>query len=154
MIVVSDTSPITSLTDVGKVELLLVLYGTVVVPREVARELERGRVTLPRWLQVRDVSDRAAVMRLETELDLGEAEALALAVELKADQVLIDEQLGRAVAARLGLRHIGVLGVLLEAKQQGHLESVRPVLDKLVETAGFWIAAELRRRVLEAAGEP
>lgn len=154
MIVVSDTSPITSLTDVGKVELLLVLYGTVVVPREVARELERGRVTLPRWLQVRDVSDRAAVMRLETELDLGEAEALALAVELKADQVLIDEQLGRAVAARLGLRHIGVLGVLLEAKQQGHLEAARPVLDRLVETAGFWIAAELRRRVLEAAGEP
>jgi predicted nucleic acid-binding protein len=53
----------------------------------------------------------------------------------------------------MGLRYVGVLGVLLDAKQRGHLAAVRPVLEKLVDTAGFWVHEDLRQRVLEAAGE-
>jgi hypothetical protein len=153
VIVVSDTSPITSLVDVGQVELLRALFGTVIVPREVSRELERGHVGVPTWVEVREVNDRSMVSRLEAEVDLGEAEALVLALELKADRLLIDEQQGRAIAERLGLRYIGVLGVLLEAKRRGHLSAVRPLLDELVATAGFWISEKLRREVLDAAGE-
>jgi hypothetical protein len=153
VIVVSDTSPITSLVDVGHVELLRTLFSRVIVPREVARELERGHVGVPVWVEVHDATDRSMVSRFEAEVDLGEAEALALAVELKADRLLIDERQGRAIAERVGLRYIGVLGVLLEAKRRGHLSTIRPVLDQLVATAGFWISDRLRREVLTAAGE-
>lgn len=153
MIVVSDTSPVTSLTDVGEVDLLRLLFTSVLVPREVQRELERGSVNLPNWIDVRDVQDRSAVARLGAEIDPGEAEALVLAIELKAERVLIDEAEARKVAARLGLRFVGVLGVLLEAKDRGHLPAVRPVLDKLVQTAGFWLSDDLYRRTVEAAGE-
>jgi predicted nucleic acid-binding protein len=83
VIVVSDTSPITSLVDVDQVELLRTLFGTVIVPREVSRELERGRVGVPGWVEVRDLKDRSMVSRFSVEVDLGEAEALALAIELK-----------------------------------------------------------------------
>jgi hypothetical protein len=104
VIVVSDTSPITSLVDVGHVELLRTLFSRVIVPREVARELERGHVGVPVWVEVHDATDRSMVSRFEAEVDLGEAEALALAVELKADRLLIDERQGRAIAERVGLR--------------------------------------------------
>ncbi len=152
MIVVSDTSPITSLTDVGQLDLLRLLFDTVVIPWAVRRELERGDVKLPEWIEVRKVADRSMVARLRGEIDPGEAEALVL-VELKADTLLVDELKARAVAARMGLHCVGVLGILLEAKQRKHLTAVRPVIDKLLETAGFWVDEDLRRRVLEAAGE-
>jgi hypothetical protein len=153
VIVVSDTSPITSLADVDQLGLLRLLFGSVVIPREVHGELERGNVKLPAWLEVRDVVDRAMVVRLGAELDDGEAEALVLAVELQAERVLIDELKARAVAARLGLRYVGVLGILLEAKQRGHLAAIRPVLENLVDKAGFWLSEELLRGTLQAAGE-
>jgi len=66
----------------------------------------------------------------------------------------MDERAGRVVAGRLGLRYIAVFGVLLEAKRRGHLHAVRPVLDRLVATAGFGISEKLRHEVLSAAGEP
>jgi predicted nucleic acid-binding protein len=104
-------------------------------------------------VEVQDATDRSMVSHFGAEVALGEAEALALALELKADRLLIDEQQGRAIAERVGLRYIGVLGVLLEAKRGGHLNAVRPILDQLVATAGFWIGETLRREVLAAAGE-
>ena len=115
-------------------------------------ELE-GYVSLPPWVEIRTVGDRSMLLRLLQDLDPGEAEALALAVELKADRVLIDGRHEREVAERLGLRFIGVLGVLLEAKDRGHLVAVRPVLDELVDSKRFWLSTRLRREVLKAAGE-
>jgi uncharacterized protein len=155
VIVVSDTSPITNLTDVGQLHLLHLLFGRVIIPPAVSDELERGRVSLPEWIEVSDVQNSARVEQLENEdeLDRGEAEALVLALELKADRLLIDEELGRAVAERMGLRYLGLLGVLLDAKRRGHLIAVRPVIDDLVSVAGFWMSEELRREVLDAAGE-
>jgi len=153
VIVVSDTSPITSLTDVGQIGLLRLLFGTVIIPQEVHRELLRGQVELPEWIEVRGVRDRSMVARLLTEIDLGEAEAFVLALEVKADRVLADDLAARAVAARMGLHCVGVLGILLQGKDRGYLTAVRPVIDKLQETAGFWLSEDLRRRVLEAAGE-
>ncbi|MFQ5668359.1 MAG: DUF3368 domain-containing protein [Candidatus Binatia bacterium] len=152
MIVVSDTSPITSLAGVEKLEILRALFDNVLIPPAVFRELE-DRVALPDWIEVRNVREQAMVTHLLAELDSGEAEALALARELKADRVLIDERHGRDVAERLGLRYIGVLGVLLEAKRRGHLEAVGPIVDALVAKARFWVSEKLRREVLQAAGE-
>ena len=90
---------------------------------------------------------------LKLQLDPGEAEAIALALELKSDLLLLDERRARTVASRLALRVVGLLGMLIEAKQKGLLPLVRPVLDDLEVKAGFWITETLRARILQVAGE-
>ena len=161
MIVVSNASPIMNLACVGHLELLQQLYGSVIIPGAVYREItvsgagEAGaaEVQALEWIQVREVADRALATSLQIELDEGEAEAVALAVELKADLLLVDERRGRAVAARLGLTVIGLLGVLVEAKHQGYLPAIKPVLDALLVQAGFWVSQQLYSYVLQVAGE-
>ncbi len=106
------------------------------------------------WLQTLTVRDRTLVEALSNELDIGEAEAIALAVEIQADQVLIDERRGRLVATRLNLRYTGILGILVEAKsQQGLIAEVKPLLDALVNEAGFWVAEPLYNSVLQCVNE-
>lgn len=86
-------------------------------------------------------------------IDAGESEAIALAVEVGADTLLIDESKGRLEAAGLGLNTVGLLGVLLKAKAVGALPLVKPVMDELITKADFYVAAPLRQRVLSLAGE-
>lgn len=93
------------------------------------------------------------VEALSNELDIGEAEAIALALEMKVDQVLIDERRGRMVAARLNLGYTGILGILVEAKSQKLIFAVKPLLDALINQAGFWVAEPLYMRVLQLVDE-
>ena len=93
------------------------------------------------------------VRELEAELDPGEAEALALAEEIRAEAVLIDEAAGRRVASRLGLPVLGTLGILLRAKQWGICGELRPLLDELQGELHFHISAGLRNDILHQAGE-
>ena len=132
MIVVSNTSPITNLAAIGQLEMLRQLYAKVLIPQAVYGELTFGGViqpggreaqTLP-WIETKQVTDWVLVTALQMELDPGEAEAIALAVELKAYLLLLDERRGRVVASRLGLHFVGLLGVLSEAKQQGCTDPV------------------------------
>ena len=90
-------------------------------------------------------------MRLE--LDPGEAEAIACAMEANARLLLIDERRGRTVAQRLGLATTGLLGVLLLARRRDLIASIRPLLDDLRRVAGFWIGDALYSQVLRDAGE-
>jgi len=87
------------------------------------------------------------------ELDEGESEAIALAHQLKADLLLLDERQGRAVASRLGLKFIGLLGILVEAKKNGFLPSIKPVLDEVISKVGFWVSHKLYVEVLQSVGE-
>ena len=161
MIIVSDTSAINNLAAIESLYLLQQLYETIVIPEAVYRELTNPNfpvagateVQTLQWIQTRSVSDRTIIEALSNELDLGEAEAIALALELKADQVLIDERRGRLVAARLNLGYIGILGILVEAKSQKLIPAVKPLLDALRDRAGFWIAAPLYNSVLQLVKE-
>jgi predicted nucleic acid-binding protein len=159
VIVVSDASPITNLAAIGQLDLLRQLYQRVVIPEAVHRELTAAGGIYPgavvqslSWVETHSVSNRVLVIALRAELDEGEAEAIALAQELPADLVLIDEHLGRAVANRFRLRIIGILGVLIEAKYRGMIPEVKPLVDRLINN-GFRIGQDLYARVLQAAGE-
>jgi len=161
MIVVSDTSPITNLALIGQLTLLQQLYGNIVIPQAVSEEIAAVAPRLTDaldilhfdWIQVKQPTDDTLVASLHLELDEGEAQAIALASELKADLLLLDERRGRTIAARLNLKIVGLLGALIEAKHSGLLTEVKPLLDDLIVRAGFWISHELYDRVLQAAGE-
>lgn len=161
MIVVADAGPLIYLSEAGFLHVLHDLYGGVHVPREVYNEVvvngqgEAGaaEVASASWMPVTNRPATSFLRRgLSTELDPGEAAAIALAVEEGANLVLIDERKGRTVAKRLGLRVRGTLGVLVEAKRCGHLGLVGPVLDRIV-AAGFRISDAVKGEILRSAGE-
>ncbi|GAX35556.1 DUF3368 domain-containing protein [Nodularia sp. NIES-3585] len=161
MIIISDTSPINNLAAINQLELIQKLYGTVIIPEAVYRELTdpdflvagAKEVQTFSWIQTRVVQDWTMVEALSNELDIGEAEAIVLALEMKAEQVLIDERRGRMIAARLNLGYTGILGILVEAKSQGLISAVKPLLDDLINKAGFWVAEPLYKSVLQLVDE-
>lgn len=133
--------------------MLRSLFGEVLIPPAVESELRRFHTKLPEFIRVQPVADTAQVTQLAGRLDLGEAEAIVLAQETHADYLLMDEIAGRDVARRQGLRVIGLLGILLEAKKHRLIRSVRETLDQLEAETTFFVAADLKARVLKEAGE-
>lgn len=163
MIVISDTSAITNLAAIQRLQLLPQLYNQVIIPKAVYRELTDIDPPVPgtievqsaSWLEVRQVTEFDIVERLrnETRLDLGESEAITLALELDADLLLIDERRGRAEADRLGLRITGLLGILVEAKYQNLIVAVKPLMDALIATSEFRVSPVLYNQILEMVDE-
>jgi predicted nucleic acid-binding protein len=161
MIVVTNTSPLTNLAAIGQFDLLRHLYRRVHVAEGVWEELNaqgrhwpgRDQVAQADWVERCTVQNRDLVLALERDLDHGEAQTIALALELGADLVLLDEQEGRHAAQRFGLHVVGVVGILLEAKAKGAIHTMRPHLDALRQTAGFYVSASLYERALELANE-
>lgn len=161
MIVVSNTSPITNLCAIGKLELLQNIYGNIIIPQAVYSEMANLDYEVPgtkevktlAWIETQTISNLALVEQLKTEIDPGEAEAISLAIEIKADRLIIDDYQGRLVAIRLNLNFIGILGILLIAKQRGLITTVKPVMDDLINLAGFRINPQLYANLLITAGE-
>jgi len=161
MIAVADTSPISALIRIGKLPLLGCLFEQVVIPPEVAAELEDGIATLGNWQQAEGagiLSTRSAANQLMTRelsalLHSGEAAAVAMAAEVSDSILVIDELEGRRVAARLGIRHTGTVGLIVAAKRQGHVASAGPLLQDLREKAKLWLSEELIRHALQLTGE-
>jgi predicted nucleic acid-binding protein len=161
MIVVSNASPLVNLARIGRLELLPTLFERIDVPEAVwgevveAGEGQPGAKLLAEaaWVIRHTVENRSLVQALRQELDAGEAEAIALALELHADLVLMDERLGRETAQHLGLRPVGVIGMLIEAKSRAQIAAVRPLLDALRDQAGFRVSEQVYARVVEDAGE-
>jgi uncharacterized protein len=156
------TSVILNLSCVGYDHLLQQLFGDVRIPPAVNDEFRRQsqtnvrfrRLRIPDWIREQAPTHVPPSVSSVPGLDLGEAEAIALALELHADALLVDEEIGRRVASAHHLRTFGALGVLLQAKAAGFLPLVKPVLDDLRTRAGFWCSEMLRARILQAAGEP
>ena len=141
MIVVADTTPVNYLILIGEIDVLAKLYGRVVIPFAVREELMRSRAPAsvqawiaqpPHWLEI--LSPVPVLDAALAKLDAGEREAIALAEELSADQLIVDEIKGRREAERRGLSVIGTLGVLREASVEGLLD-LRTAIDCLRGTS-------------------
>ncbi|QQE67073.1 hypothetical protein GFS31_37800 [Leptolyngbya sp. BL0902] len=162
MIVVSDTSALSNLAIVDHLWLLETIYQNVLIPDVVATELSAASnptisaILKLGWIQTQSLANIKLADQLQQErgFDAGEANAIALAFELQADDLLIDERLGRQEAIRLGLSIIGILGILLVAKQRSLIPQVQPVMDALINQAGFRVSPQLYQRILILAQEP
>jgi uncharacterized protein len=161
MLIVSNTSPISNLIIIGEIALLQQIYPTVIIPPAVHLELTRLPIFQPTmlslvstgWLKIQTPRNLQLLNILNQTLDPGETEAIALAIELSADRLLIDERLGRSIAASYGLKIRGLLGILINAKQQGLIPVLKPSLDRLINQAGFRVSQALYDRTLQEARE-
>jgi len=160
MIVVCDTSVVLNLCCIRRQELLLRLFQQVAALPEVTEEFRRLAsrdpkfkcLEFPAWIEVRETG--GVIPREAALLDPGERAAITLALSVSADAVLIDERLGQRVAAGFGLRTIGVLGILIEARRRALILAMGSELDALREQAGFWMSDELRDRAIRLGENP
>jgi uncharacterized protein len=161
MTIVSNASPLITLARIGQLDLLRQLYNDIIIPEAVWHEVVVEGTNQPgaevvssaAWVVRRAVTNRPLVQALQQELDAGEAEAIALAVEIGSALLLMDERLGRDTARHFGIRYTGVLGILIEAKHKGLVQAIKPLMDALRDLAGFHVSEALYQRVLQDAGE-
>lgn len=160
-VIVSDTSTISNLIVIGKLSLLNGIYQNILIPPAVHAEiiaLEKSGIKLDQfrnstWIEIAYPQQKSIQLILPYSLDLGETEAIALAYEMKADILVIDEIEGRSVAKELGITTTGLIGVLIRAKETGIISSIKDILDELRDKAGFWISENLYQTVLNSVNE-
>ena len=161
MIAISNSSPIMNLTAIGRLDLIKLKFGNVVIPDAVWRELvidgkgKKGVEDIEKsgWITAQSVIDKALVKVLEKDLDNGESEAIALAVENNTDILLLDDKSARLIAANLGLNIIGIVGILIWAKKEGIIKQLSKELDSLREEANFRMSENLIKRALQEVEE-
>lgn len=148
-VIISDTSCLILLDKIGELKLLNKLFGQIIVTQEIANEFKNE---LPDWFTIEEPINKTYQKILEASLDKGEASAIAFAMEQADCLLIIDDYKGRRYAEQLGIKITGTLGIIIDAKLSGHIESVRPILDKIKET-DFRLTEELEKRTIEKAND-
>jgi predicted nucleic acid-binding protein len=154
MVIVNST-PILALHEIGRLEILQEIFGGITIPDAVRREVTaKDNHTLDGydWIRVAEIADTSAKKVFTSALHDGEVEAILLAMENKAELIILDDKLARSHAKRLGLTVTGTAGVLLRAKSDGIIKEVAPVLNDIIQT-DFYISDALYRNILRLAGE-
>lgn len=157
---ICNATPLIAFARIGELSLLEKVVGSLTIPAAVAAELSAhgaqgvGAVVLGDhpWIQVRSLASRQQVTLLLPTLDLGEAEVIALALEVEAPLVLIDAQTGRQVAKSLGLKVTGSVGLLIRAKQQKLIPAIRPLVEQMRQS-GIYYSERFVQSVLREVGE-
>jgi len=145
----SNTSCLIALDNIGNLDILRRLYSSVHISEEVAAEFG---VHVPNWIQVHSVQDITKLNILHNLVDLGEASTIALAYQFDDVTLILDDRKARKLADNLNLRFTGLLGVLIKAKQTGIIGSVENML-ALLKTAGFRFSLAMELQALRLAGE-
>jgi len=146
--IVSDTSCLILFYKIGELDLLKKLFGKLHITDTVLKEFNQP---VPDWIEVVQLKTDAH-KGLSGYLDAGEATSIALATEQEESLLIIDEIKGRKAAKEMGISVTGSLGVLIAAKNMGHLKAVKPISDKIQKT-NFRISEELTNRVLDKVNE-
>ena len=147
--IISDTSCFIILTNIGELELLQKVYGQIVTTPEIVAEFGEP---LPEWVEIVQVSDKYRQRLLELQIDKGESSAIALALETPDSIVILDDYKARKIAERLGVTFTGTIGVIIKAKLNGIIPSVKPIIEKIKQT-DFRLSAEIEIQALKEADE-
>ena len=148
-IVISDTSTLIILHKINELNILKQVYGELITTPEIAEEFGEK---LPDWITVQSVTDKKYQWFLETQVDRGEASAIALAVEFEDVTLLLDDLKARKLALKLNLKTTGALGVIHKAKQMSIIPKVKPLIDKLLLT-NFRISNNIIDEILKLNNE-
>lgn len=147
--IIADTSCFIVLQNIGELDLLRRVYGEVVTTEEVAAEFGED---LPGWIKIQSPQDKIRQTLLELQLDKGESSAIALALETPNSLIILDDQKARKVAERLSIEVTGTLGVIIKAKNNNLISSIKPILQRLKAT-NFRITSLIENEALKQAGE-
>ena len=155
--VIVNSTPVIGLANIGKLDVLRQMYGTITIPQAVFDEIKspsvQRQVNANRdWIRVEQINDTSQKQMYRAKLHAGEVEVMILAQEKKADLVILDDNAAKKTAKFLGLRVIGTLGILVLAKKRGYIKEVSPVLDAL-KRDGFFVSDDLCDLVLRQADE-
>lgn len=161
MVVVSNSSVLINLSIIRHLDLLRENFGDIVVPKAVWREVVVDGFEKPgarevkqaNWIKIENVENIPLVQSLAQYLDDGESETIALAIEIDADLVLLDEKDARDTAEIFGLDILGVIGILIWAKREGLILSLKEELNQLQKVAKFRISNQLYQRALAEVNE-
>ena len=151
MKVISNSSSLIALSEIGKLNLLNKIFGEVIIPNAVEKEVYREKLP-PKWIKVSSVTQQLASRILESGLGPGESEAICLSKEIDVDILILDDLNARRVAEKLEINITGTLGILLLAKEKKLIKSIKPLMEELMK-GGFRISDELCEDVLDLAGE-
>ena len=160
MIVVSDSTILIGLSKIGKLDLLKEIFSKVFIPEEVFKEVvERGKkkpgykvIKEAARIDTKPIKDKTQVNLLMASLEKGEAEVLALSKEIKADLILLDEEKARKSAVIAGFEIMGLLGLLVVAKNLGLLKEIRSSIEDL-KRKRFRISDKIVEEALKKAYE-
>ncbi len=161
---VSDSSTLIHLAKIGHLHLLREFHEKIRIAPAVWNEVVQEGQEWPGssevkegrkigWIDVVHPENKSLIRVLRKDLHEGESETIALAVELNPDIVFLDESEARTIARIYGLNISGVIGILIRAKREGRISSLREELDRLRNNAGFWIGDEIYEKALHASGE-
>jgi len=148
-IIISDTSTLILFSKINEFDLLEKVYGQLTTTPEIAEEFGEE---LPEWITIQCVKDIKYQKFLETQVDRGEASALALAAELEDVLLLLDDLKARKLAAKLMFKTTGTLGIIHKAKEQLIIPKVKPLIEKLLST-NFRISSEVINEILKLNNE-
>ena len=143
--IISNTSCLIVLDNIGMLDVLKELYGKVFITEEVSKEFGK---TVPDWIEVRKVSDNKYLKLMKNFVDLGEASTIALAVETDDIVIILDDLKARKLAQKLNLKITGTIGVLVKARKRNIITSTQEVLNKL-RNEGFRISHEIEKEFLK-----
>ena|ERR1017187_4973853 len=147
--IISDTSCLILLTNIGELDILQRVYGRIITTPEVAIEY---KLELPEWIEIAIPSNKELQHFLEQYIDKGEASAIALAAEKKDSIVILDDYSARKMAEKLDLKITGTLGVIIKAKKEYKINSVELYINKL-KAVNFRISNAFIEEALKEAGE-
>jgi len=147
--IISDTSCLIILSNIGEFDLLQKLFGEIITTSIIAEEFGEA---LPNWVKIQNVSDKLKMQILELQIDRGESSAIALALEIPESILILDDYKARKVAENLGLNFTGTIGIIIRAKLENIIPSIKPLLDKIKQT-NFRISAEIELQAYKEAKE-
>jgi predicted nucleic acid-binding protein len=144
-IIISDTSCLIALSNIGMLDILKNLFQEVIITKEVYDEFGNN---LPDWIKITDVKNIAKQKEIETRLDKGEASSIALALEISDSMLIIDEIKGRKIARSLNIEIIGTIGVLIMANKRGILKDFMGIILKMVNK-GFRLSDDIINKLID-----